>query len=115
MRARACVCARVRVCECVTQYSECARELDAESIDGSQECKRKGVGGCKQQYSKVSQTELTAGVLAKCCPASTCYPHRALLIQPQHKLCVFVRVCVCVCVCTLVYACIDLCVCSDHV
>lgn len=47
------------------------------------------VGGRGQRVltvvHKVSQTELTAGVLPKCCPASTCSPHRALHIQPQYK------------------------------
>lgn len=54
------------------------------------------VGGRGQRVCavvhKVSQTELTAGVPPKCCPASTCNPHRALHIQPQHK-----PACVCVC------------------
>lgn len=59
-----------------------------EDISGSTAEGNK-VGGRGQRVltvvHKVSQTELTAGVLPKCCPASTCSPHRALHIQPQYK------------------------------
>lgn len=56
------------------------------------------VGGRGQRVwtvvHKVSQTELTTGVLPKCCPASTCNPHRALHIKPLHRpLCVRAYVC----------------------